>query len=338
MDLLIRGCGALGVSTAMRASHAGLAVTLMAEDPFDAERLASGLRGYQIAIRAEAEGLPDVAAALAPPELLPAAPLRLALCDPGPDVPEGAAAVYIHGSLAEVSLFNMPSEDRQQVLSLLQKMGLPVIEAPAHATVFAGLVLLDRLAALADQLLLQGAVPWEVDEAMERFGFGTGVFSAQDIAGLDLAYARRRKTDAAPLLVTDRMVHEGRLGRGAGVGWYRYPGGGGAVIDPLMEDMAVEEARFASITQCGISDQETVERLLLGLACCGAELLARGEVADEARLDQICRRALSYPDNGPGVIRRVRDWGIEALKTRLQIYGRDRADLWAPQALLEVVD
>ncbi len=329
----------MGVSTAMRASHASLSVTLMAEEAFEAERLAAGLQGYQhIAIRTEAEGLPDAATALALLELLPAATLRLALCDPGPDVPEGAAAVYIHGSLAEVSLSNMRSEDRQQVLSLFQQLSLPVIEAPARATVFAGLVLLDRLAALADHLLLQGAVPWEVDEAMETFGFETGVFAAQDIAGLDLAYARRRKSDAAPLLVTDRMVHEGRLGRGAGVGWYRYPGGGGAVIDPLMEDMAVEEARFASITQRSIPDKETMERLLLGLACCGAELLASGDVADEARLDQICRRALSYPDNGPGVIRSVQAWGLEALKARLQTYGRDRADLWSPQALLEVVD
>jgi len=337
MHLLIRGCGALGVFVAMRAARSGLAATLMADDAFEAERLTHALQGLtDIEIRTEQQGLPqDVNAALAPPAVLPDVPLRFALAAPGGPIPDGAAAVHIHKTLAEVSLAKMCLANRQQVLSLLECLALPVMEVPDGATCFAGLALLDRLAALADHCLLLGAVPWEVDSAMEAFGFETGVFAAQDAAGLDLSYARRQAGAAAPLLVTDRMVREGRLGRGAGVGWYRYPGGGGAVIDPLMEDMAVEEARFASIAQRTVPDEEVMIRLLLGLACRGAELLSDGNIADAAQLHMLCQLVLGYPEERGGILAWVQSMGHDTASGRLTEFSDGGSALWPPQALLE---
>ncbi|WP_139301363.1 hypothetical protein [Vannielia litorea] len=68
-----------------------------------------------------------------------------------------------------------------------------------------------------------------------------GPCAMQDRIGLDVI----ADTRSEPFLVADRMVAEGRLGRKVGVGWFRYPGGGGAVIDPLVEDLIREEAHFA---------------------------------------------------------------------------------------------
>lgn len=102
----------------------------------------------------------------------------------------------------------------------------------------------------AEALVFAGATPWELDETLQATGWTTGPCLMQDAVGLDVAYARHRAQDAAgtrrhavPLI--DRMVPEGRLGRKGGVGWYRYPGGGGPVIDPLVQDLALEEAHFA---------------------------------------------------------------------------------------------
>ena len=111
-----------------------------------------------------------------------------------------------------------------------------------------GLRLQDRLHAAADDMLLHGAILWELDEAMVSFGFDLGFYEAQDLTGLDVAYARR-KAHGQPSLIADRAVEEGRIGKKIGWGWYRYPGGGGAVIDPLIEDLISEEAWFAKVTQ-----------------------------------------------------------------------------------------
>lgn len=94
-----------------------------------------------------------------------------------------------------------------------------------------------------EQMLMDHTTPWELDEALVDWGYGIGPCEAQDLIGLDTVLACRSGSTPAPILA--RMVAEGRLGKQGGWGFYRYPGGGGAVIDPLIEDLIREEARFA---------------------------------------------------------------------------------------------
>ena len=62
-------------------------------------------------------------------------------------------------------------------------------------------------------------IPWDVDEAMVSFGYAMGPYEAQDLSGLDIAYANRRRQDANRdpnrryIPISDRMVDEGRLGK-----------------------------------------------------------------------------------------------------------------------------
>ncbi|TNF61089.1 MAG: hypothetical protein EP307_07500, partial [Rhodobacteraceae bacterium] len=165
-----------------------------------------------------------------------------------------------------------------------------------------GLALLDALQAEADRLMLEGATPWEVDEAMTAHGFDLGRYEAEDLIGLDHGYARRRaagvpRTGKGHVHIADRAVEEGRLGKKIGWGWYRYPGGGGAVIDPLVEDLAREEARFAGIEARTLTQADITERLMATLArtCAHLDLdrdtlatvLVHGLGFPRARLDQV---------------------------------------------------
>ena len=128
---------------------------------------------------------------------------------------------------------------------------LPVLSRRAGRAI--GRRLLARYSEAAETVLMDGSTPWEVDEAMVEFGFATGPFEAQDNTGLDLAHAERRRQDATRdpnrryIPVADRMVELGKLGRKTGAGWYRYPGGGGKVDDPIVADLALEEARYAKV-------------------------------------------------------------------------------------------
>ena len=97
-----------------------------------------------------------------------------------------------------------------------------------------------------DALIWRHCAPWELDEAATAWGYTIGPCEAQDLVGLDHVLAARTG-EASPIL--PRMVAEGRLGKRAGWGYYRYPGGGGAVTDPLIEDLVHEEAWFAKVTR-----------------------------------------------------------------------------------------
>jgi len=166
---------------------------------------------------------------------------------------------------------------------------------------FIGNRILARYREEADILLMDGATPWEIDDAMEAFGYAMGPYRAQDLSGLDIAYANRQRQSASRDLnrryipIADRMVEEGRLGKKSGVGWYRYPGGGGAVIDPLLEDMIVEEARFAKVTRREFSAEEIRTRLLCAMIEEARNLLREGIAQSTSDIDLVTVNGYGFP-------------------------------------------
>ncbi|MEM8578503.1 MAG: 3-hydroxyacyl-CoA dehydrogenase family protein [Pseudomonadota bacterium] len=118
----------------------------------------------------------------------------------------------------------------------------------------------DRFWAEAERLMWAHCAPWELDEALTEAGFEIGPCEAQDLVGLETVLGRRRAM-GAPDTILDRMVAEGRVGKLGGWGYYRYPGGGGAVIDPLLEDLIDEEAHFHRAVRTNITDAEIVARM-----------------------------------------------------------------------------
>ena len=147
-------------------------------------------------------------------------------------------------------------------------------------------ILQDAFWQLAEDLMLHHTNPWELDEALEAFGYATGPCAAQDLLGLDHVLARQPQR-ACPIL--PRMVAEGRHGKKAGVGYYRYPGGGGAVIDPLIEDLIREEAWFGKVTRVELSDAELIAKLNTGLV---AQCHALGLIGD---LADVLHEAVHFP-------------------------------------------
>jgi len=169
---------------------------------------------------------------------------------------------------------------------------------PMRTASFIGAPLRARLEDAAEALVFAGSPPWEVDEALEATGFALGPCAAQDLHGLDHAYARHRQEDATgfrrfPCPVLDRMVPEGRLGQKGGVGWYRYPGGGGRVIDPLIEDLSREEAYFAGRTTAQMPEDDLRRHTILSLIDAAADLSATG-IPDPC-IDLVSQHACGFP-------------------------------------------
>lgn len=109
-----------------------------------------------------------------------------------------------------------------------------------------------------ERLMLYHTNPWELDEALTAYGYAMGPCEAQDLLGLDHVLAR---APDRPVPILPRMVAEGRMGKIGGVGFYRYPGGGGAVIDPLIEDLIREEAWFAKVERTEREDAFLIDAM-----------------------------------------------------------------------------
>ena len=206
---------------------------------------------------------------------------------------------------------------------------------------FIGNRILQRYREAADGLLLEGTNPWELDEAMEAFGYAMGPYEAQDLSGLDIAYANRQRQAATRdpnrryVLISDRMVQEGRLGKKVGVGWYRYPGGNGKVVDPLVEDLVREESYFAKVERREFSDSDIQHRLLLAMINEAADILFEGIAHSAKDIDLVSVFGYGFPRWRGGLMHYADTLGAAKIYADLQDLAKEDPVAWTPSALLK---
>jgi len=120
-----------------------------------------------------------------------------------------------------------------------------------------------------DFILEEGALPHEVDAAMQGYGFAMGIYAVQDMSGLDIAWAtRKRRAPTRPAeerysRIADRICELGRFGRKTGSGWYAYPEGPkSGRPDPVVEQIILEESERLGIERKPLSSDEIITRIL----------------------------------------------------------------------------
>ena len=205
---------------------------------------------------------------------------------------------------------------------------------------FIGNRILARYREAADTVFMDGSTPWEVDEAMVEFGYAMGPYEAQDLSGLDIAHANRRRQDATRnpqrryIPIADRMVELGKLGRKTGAGWYRYPGGGGKVDDPIVADLALEEAHLAGITRCDYSPDEIRRRLLLAMINEAAAIMEAGIAQSAADIDLVTVFGYGFPRWRGGLMHFADSLGATDILDGLEELAREDPLVWAPNAVI----
>ena len=205
---------------------------------------------------------------------------------------------------------------------------------------FIGNRILARYREAADTVFMDAATPWEVDKAMVAFGYAMGPYEAQDLSGLDIAHANRRRQDATRdparryIPIADRMVELGRLGRKTGAGWYRYPGGGGKVENPIVADLALEEAHLAGIARTEMTGEEIAERLVLAMINEGADILHEG-IAQSARdIDLVTVFGYGFPRWRGGLMWHADRLGVAHVVQRLEALAAEDPLAWTPSPAL----
>lgn len=223
--------------------------------------------------------------------------------------------------------------------ALAKKLGkIPVLASVCDG--FIGNRILSRYREAADTLLMDGTTPWELDEAMVEFGYAMGPYEAQDLSGLDIAYANRKRQEPMRdpkrryIPISDRMVQEGRLGRKSGVGWYRYPGGSGPVIDPLLEDMIREEAYFAKVERGEYDAPEIRRRLLLAMINEAAAILDEGIAQSASDIDLVTVFGYGFPREHGGLMYYADQWGAAEILKQLNELCEEDPLVWKPSKLI----
>ena len=166
---------------------------------------------------------------------------------------------------------------------------------------FIGNRMIEQYGRQAGFLLDEGALPQQVDRAVEKIGFAMGPFRMGDLAGNDIGWAiRKRRAVERPDLTysktADLLCELGRFGQKTGAGWYDYKAGDRtAYPSQVVNDMVVQYSKDLGITRRAISDEEIVERLVYALVNEGAHILEEGIAAKASDIDIVYLYGYGFP-------------------------------------------
>jgi 3-hydroxyacyl-CoA dehydrogenase len=217
------------------------------------------------------------------------------------------------------------SEVLATLVSLARRLGkAPVLVGNCHG--FVGNRMLRQRNIAAERVLLDGALPQEVDAAMVDFGFLMGPFAATDLAGLDIGW-RMRKAQGARAEIADSLCELGRFGQKTGKGFYRYETGSRVPLsDPEVEAIIIEASRRQSITRRPIGKDEIVERLILPIVNEGARILEEGIAARPGDIDVIWVYGYGWPVWRGGPMHYADQIGLAVIRDRLELFAKRSGD------------
>jgi 3-hydroxyacyl-CoA dehydrogenase len=206
---------------------------------------------------------------------------------------------------------------------------------------FIGNRMVEQYVRQAGFLLDEGALPEQVDQAAEQFGFAMGPFRMGDLAGNDIGwYIRKRRAVESPGMqyskTADLLCEQGRFGQKTGAGWYDYkPGDRKAYPSQLVNDMVVAHSKQLGVKRRAISDQEILERLVYALVNEGAQILDEGIALRASDIDMVYLTGYGFPLYRGGPMFYADTVGLPNVLAAMEQYARGlNGAAWTPAPLL----
>ena len=217
----------------------------------------------------------------------------------------------------------------------LKKAAVVSLNAPG----FIGNRMLFGYTAQANMLLLEGALPHQIDQALESFGLNMGPFRMMDLVGLDLGWrARKLGGKESPLhaKIGDELCEQNRFGQKSNAGYYNYSEGSRAPNPAPENEKTYEKISSENgFTRRDISDEEIVDRCILALINEGADILSEGVAQRAADIDVVYINGYGFPIWRGGPMHHANAMGIDKVVEKLNKYREITGnDVYKPSEML----
>ncbi|MBM7069647.1 3-hydroxyacyl-CoA dehydrogenase NAD-binding domain-containing protein [Actibacterium sp. 188UL27-1] len=198
---------------------------------------------------------------------------------------------------------------------------------------FIGNRILAHYRKVADYLVMDGASPWEVDSALEDFGFAMGPFAVSDLAGLDIGWATRKRLAATKppeerdVVIADRICENGWFGRKTGKGYYVHDGRDSSP-NPVVDQIVEAERKAAGITPRDFTDDEIVNRYMTAMISEAARVIEDGIALRPIDVDAVYLFGYGFPRFRGGPLFYADQIGAATLVERIHTYAEEDAHYW----------
>jgi 3-hydroxyacyl-CoA dehydrogenase len=230
------------------------------------------------------------------------------------------------------------AKSSKSTVATVMTLGRRINKVPVLVGVCYGFVgnrMLHQRGQQAEKLILEGALPHQVDKVLTDFGFPMGPFAMGDLAGLDVGW-RIRKGRGVKSPVADRVCELGRFGQKTGAGYFKYEKGDRTPIpDPEVEKIIVDVATAQGITRRHVTDEEILQRLLYPMVNEGAKILEEKIAIRASDIDVIWVYGYGWPVYRGGPMFWADQIGLRSVRDTMLAFQKATGDaFWTPAPLL----
>ncbi len=170
----------------------------------------------------------------------------------------------------------------------------------------------------AQAMLLEGAMPWDIDKVLYDFGLPMGPFAMSDLAGLDIGWSKETSKSAT---VREVLCEMDRRGQKTGAGYYDYDEQRNAKPSPVTEKIVRDFMAKAGNQPRAISEQEILERSVYPMINEGAKILEERIAIRASDIDIVWINGYGFPAYRGGPMFYADTVGLKTVVEKLQAYG-----------------
>lgn len=187
----------------------------------------------------------------------------------------------------------------------------------------------------ANKLIMEGAMPWDVDRVLFDFGLPMGPFAMSDLAGLDLGW--RQETSNPDGVLRDRLVELDRRGQKTGAGFYDYDENRKATPSKIVEDIIIEFSEKTQNKRRDVSDDEILERCVYPMINEGFKILEEGKAIRASDIDIVWINGYGWPVYRGGPMFYGAHIGLDKVLAKMKEFEAAYGEAFKPAALLETM-
>jgi len=185
-------------------------------------------------------------------------------------------------------------------IAIAKRLGkIPVVSRVAEG--FIGNRIYAAYRRQCEYMLEEGALPEQIDAALEKYGFAMGPFAVADLSGLDIAWRMRQRVNAVSkparyVTIPDALCEVGRFGRKTNAGYYRYEAGGRRGIpDPVTHSIIARERERKGIVARTAQGEEIVERAMASIVNEAVRVIKEGVASRASDIDIVFVHGYGFP-------------------------------------------
>jgi 3-hydroxyacyl-CoA dehydrogenase len=224
----------------------------------------------------------------------------------------------------------------KDVIATSMKLAKKIGKIAALAGVCPGFIgnrMLSQRQREAQKLILEGAMPWDVDRVLYDFGFPMGPFAMSDLAGLDIGWVKENSKGET---LRDVLCEADRRGQKTGAGYYDYDENRvakpSAFTEKAINDFIVKSGRNPR----KISDEEILERCIFPMINEGVKILEEGKAIRASDIDVVWVNGYGWPVyRGGPMMYGDQIGGPETVLAKMKAFQGSMGDDFKPAALLE---